>query len=396
MFEQIFVNDGSEEMEHLAELIEFVHLLLFFSMIVYYIFLSLVGVVCVRHLRHLHEFETFECNKPYSKAKEIALLEASISKAFLGFHFFGRLEWEKYHFYRMKNVFLESLKNRPHFDTLPSADLTFTGFSYTDYLSSATTHLFTKMIHVGWRVWSALIVTLSVLTGLFCILMASDVSNPNGSSSLDFTTQLHRMWFPPSKSVTDNNFVVNFLNIFGFIFLIISRLIYVTVNNETFLSAISDLAFTPPSSPPSTEVTMNDLSSELLPPANKGKKKRPKATTLFDPFRRCGDKREWEDPYAAVWFMKAPDLMVRVYQSQVLFFSFYASAFILTLRFANDLAWVFFVLYPVIVLFGMGYKLLPHYASVRYVGSLALDSAIGAGGRGGTDSFASSSINEHH
>ena len=67
--------------------------------------------------------------------------------------------------------------------------------------------------------------------------------------------------------------------------------------------------------------------------------------------------------------------------------SFYASLFILTLRFANDWAWVFFVIYPVLVLFGIGYRLLPHYASIRFCGNLTLDSAVGQEGRGGTQSF---------
>ncbi|GMI20273.1 hypothetical protein TrCOL_g12270 [Triparma columacea] len=400
MFEQAFVNDGSEEMEHIAELVEFVHLLLFFSMIVYYLFLTCVGVTCVRHLRHLREFEN-SLSRPYEKAMEVDLLSASAANSScLGFLGLGRLDWEKYHFYRMKNVFINSILNRDDFDTLPPVDLSFSGFSYSEYLSSATTHLFTKMIHVGWRVWSSLIITLSVLTGIFCILMYTSPNSKDDENSLDFNTQLHRMWFPPQKKVTENNFVVDFLNIFGFLFLVVGRIVYMRINNEDFLGRLGNLSDLKVETTSSREVDggveglgMNDMSSDMregLVGGNNKKRKRPKSDTTFDPFRRCSGKRIWEDPYQALWFMKAPDLMLRVYQSQVLFFSFYASSFILTLRFANDLAWLFFVIYPVIVLFGFGYKLLPHYAAIRYVGSLALDDAIGAGGRGGTDSFAES------
>ena len=59
----------------LAELIEFVHLLLFFAFIVYYAFVSLVGFVCVRHLNKLRAFEESLGNEMYSRAKEVALLQ---------------------------------------------------------------------------------------------------------------------------------------------------------------------------------------------------------------------------------------------------------------------------------------------------------------------------------
>ena len=142
----------------------------------------------------------------------------------------------------MKNIFINSILNREDFNSLPPVDLAFNAFSYSDYLSSATTHLFTKMIHVGWRVWSSLIVTLSVVTSIFCVLMYTGPTTKGDENSLDFTTQLHRMWFPPSKKVTENNFVVNFLNVFGFLFLVVGRVVYIKINNENFLARLGSLS----------------------------------------------------------------------------------------------------------------------------------------------------------
>ena len=105
-----------------------------------------------------------------------------------------------------------------------------------------------------------------------------------------------------------------------------------------------------------------------------------------NPFRRCHVRKPGEDRYRAAWFLKAPDLMIRIYQANILFFSFYASAFFVVLRFANDWVWLFFVVYPTLILFGFGYRLFAHYAAVRYMGTLTLDSALGMGGRGWTNS----------
>ncbi|GMI01467.1 hypothetical protein TrLO_g4925 [Triparma laevis f. longispina] len=378
MFEQIFVGDGSHTLEELAELIEFVHLLLFFAFIVYYVFVSGVGYVCVRHLRRLKEFEEGEVlGHEYSREIEIGLLRKSVEEG--GYFYWQRLHWEYYHFYRMKNIFLVSNASRPH----PSIDMTFSNFRYSDYLESSTTHLFVKMIHVGWRIWATGIVVVGVFTGVFAILMYS-----HKPDSINLENQLDRMWLdgdatPPQRAV-DNVFVINMMNIAAFILLIVSRAIYMTTNSETFLAKLEALSKQKPAIS-----DMNDVSSDANTPMLESfpPHRRPDKPFKFDPFRRCSEPRPHEDPWTTVWFMKAPDLMIRVYQINILYFSFYASLFILTLRFANDWAWVFFVIYPVLVLFGMGYRLLPHYASLRFCGNLTLDSAVGSFGRGGTQSF---------
>ncbi|GMH78537.1 hypothetical protein TrST_g6514 [Triparma strigata] len=374
MFEQIFVGDGSHTLEELAELIEFVHLLLFFAFIVYYIFVATVGFVCVRHLRRLKEFEETFLGEEYDKSTEIQLLQKSIDEG--GCMYWQRLHWEYYHFYRMKQIFLTSNRSRPH----PSIDMSFPNFRYIDYLESATTHLFVKMIHVGWRIWATGIVIVGCFAAIFSLLMYS-----HESDSLNLVNQLDKMWLdgdanPPQRAV-DNVFVINLMNIAAFILLIVSRLIYMTTNSETFLSKLEVLARQKPTD-------MNDVSSDANTPMLESfPHRRPEKPFTCDPFRRCSQPRANEDPWTTMWFLKAPDLMIRVYQANILYFSFYASLFILTLRFANDWAWVFFVIYPVLVLFGMGYRLLPHYASIRFCGNLTLDSAVGQEGRGGTQSF---------
>jgi hypothetical protein len=162
-FEQSAV-DGSESMEHFAELVEYVHLLLFFGMVFYYTFIALVGALSVRHIRRLREFEALEA-APYSKERELQLLEESIDGSswcavLLGgvWHLgAGGLRHERYHFYRMKNLFLRSQQSRP-LGGAEFLNLQFSQFDYADYVSSATTRLFVKMIHVGWRMWMTVIV----------------------------------------------------------------------------------------------------------------------------------------------------------------------------------------------------------------------------------------------
>ena len=112
-----------------------------------------------------------------------------------------------YNFYRMKHVFLTSQKNRNN----PPAgieyfDLSFANFSYTDYVSSCTTHLFVKMIHVGWRVWCTVIAVVSMLC--LVLYLIDDPTDTLGN-------QLHNMWLSDGHFVQDNNFVVDRMNVIG-------------------------------------------------------------------------------------------------------------------------------------------------------------------------------------
>ena len=110
--------------------------------------------------------------------------------------YWQRLHWEYYHFYRMKQIFLTSNRSRPH----PSIDMSFPNFRYIDYLESATTHLFVKMIHVGWRIWATGIVIVGCFAAIFSLLMYS-----HESDSLNLANQLDKMWLdgdanPPQRA----------------------------------------------------------------------------------------------------------------------------------------------------------------------------------------------------
>ena len=156
----------------------------------------------------------------------------------------------------------------------------------------------------------------------------------------------------------------------GFVFLVVARLVYIGTTSDEHLDRISRLA--------GTKLDVRDAGDVPL----LGGKER---TPVTDPLRRCSSRsRNYEDPYRTIWFLKAPDLMIRIYQCQILFFSMYAACFVLNLRFANKYCWIYIVVYPVLVLFGMAYKLIPHYAMIRYVGTLTLDDAMdaAAGGSG--------------
>ncbi len=390
LFEQSLVGSENTEMEELAELIEYVHLLLFFGMVVYYLFVATVGALTLRHLRILRRFEeSIKGDGPYQQKTEIALLEKSFDTNLLLYYLGFRYHWEVYNFYKMKHLFLLSQTNRNNAPPdLQYLDLTFDNYRYVDYVSSATTHLFVKMIHVGWRIWASVMLVVAVL----CIVLEFTMKN-NG-----FEDQLHSMWLTQGRFVEENNFVVNGLNIFGFIVLILSRLLYISTTSENHLDSIAKMAHT--KLPPKEDAGSNaDLggdssSTSLLPAALVGGD--PKRTPLADPLRRFSSTmRSWEDPYRALWFLKAPDLMIRVYQSQILFFAMYAGCFILNLRFANSYAWVFFVVYPALILGGMAYKLIPHYASIRYIGTLTIDNALREASRGG-GSVSDQPSNDHH
>jgi len=57
LFEQGFKGMHIYHFHEIIEIVEFSHLILFFSMITYYLFVVLLGIVCNRHLSFLEKFE---------------------------------------------------------------------------------------------------------------------------------------------------------------------------------------------------------------------------------------------------------------------------------------------------------------------------------------------------
>jgi hypothetical protein len=140
--------------------------------------------------------------------------------------------------------------------------------------------------------------------GLLCVLFLLIMPEP------DLSDQLENMFFAPGHFVQENNFVVNGLNIFGFCLLIVSRLVYIITTSETQLDAITKLAVARPPAPAAKDG--DGLESSLIPP-HEARANNHDRTPWSDLCRRCSSRaRDWEDPYRAAWFMKAPDLMIRV------------------------------------------------------------------------------------
>ncbi len=362
LFEQTFA-DVSHELEELAHLIEYCHLLLFFSIVAYYAFVVAVGIITTRHLRLMKQFdEEIRSSGDYNHEREMQLLEESLNVSCGD----GRRAGERYSFYKMKMLFLRSMKNR---EVAAGMNLVFNEFDYSSYVNSCTTHLFVKMIHVGWRLWTVVILVLSALVGLFSVLQRTN----------NLTEQLEHMWLSDGRMIESNNFAVDFFNITGAILLVLSRCLYLAVVNDGVVERMEALIESEEQRGSCT--VQEEMSEELSTPLtnfahNQSRKAPGDRTTIFDPFRRCMRQRDSEDPYRSLWFLKAPDLLLRVYQSNILFFSFYAAAFLVILRFANTYAWIFFVVYPAIVLFGVAYQMLPYYAMCRYIGSLTLENAF--------------------
>jgi len=75
LFEQQAAASSSHNLEEVAELIEYVHLLLFFGMVAYYVFVAFVGALTLRHLRILRQFEDdIKGDGEWTMAKENELL----------------------------------------------------------------------------------------------------------------------------------------------------------------------------------------------------------------------------------------------------------------------------------------------------------------------------------
>ena len=100
--------------------------------------------------------------------------------------------------------------------------------------------------------------------------------------------------------------------------------------------------------------------------------KKPMFTILY----RFSKRQSWDDPYTALWFFKAPDLMPRIFQANVFFFAFYLSTFVLNLRFGNSIWKCLLPFLPLAALFLTALRMLPHFSMIRYIGTLTLDGAI--------------------
>ena len=320
----------------------------------------------------------------------------------------------------MKNLFLLSNQNRS--DTLKKT--AFNDFEYADYIRYGTTKLFIKMIHVGWRIWLSLIIALSSLCLIFWILLFQGQTLNN---------QLENLFLEDGHPASDNNIVVWMLNVMGGVLLVFSRGVYWTQTRDSFGKRLIDLVTngeTGGSSSKSSKSSTNndneegDLEMEDFAFENtqgrvertesqsmnlgknnnnsnninnqltisKGEatlggtstetdedklvRKQLKPNFVLTMFYRLGKPQPWDEPYHALWFLKAPDLMVRVIQANIFFFSFYSSTFILTLRFANSFAWCFIPFFPLFILFFVAYKMLPHYAAKKFLGNCTLDEII--------------------
>jgi len=463
---------------HFTEIIEishYTHLLLFFAMIFYYFFIVLVGLACNTHLQRLKKFELStkrigDWSKEYEEE-----LKNSHQNNFL----FKSFEWEKYHFYHMKHLFICSNKKRSGY----LAEVKFSDFSYSDYIGFSTTQVFVKMIHVGWRIWLSLVFSLSACCLIFWLLLFQGKT---------FNDQLEHVFLAPKVPASKNNFLLHMLNYMSVSILILSGFVYHTTHTSSFLKKLADLAEEDHVETfvkkwrskrlsiiaeskqlekrrakeeqieaeiemgtgrfGATGVTDGDNSDEeefafentgrgvartidssenvanRFKHESTGRKKKNgsynggdiesvsnNALALSDvgtnlggeqpmdygseadnkslvgddekkpwyhPVYRFSSRKPWDDPYTAIWFFKAPDLMIRVYQLNIFFFSFYASAFILNLRFANSLLWCLLPFFPLAVLFFVAYKMLPHYSAIRFLGTLTLDEGLKEDHRG--------------
>ena len=306
-------------------------------------------------------------------------------------------------------------------------------FDFVEYTSKCTTHMFVKMVKLGWRLWTiflTFIAAIAILSGFYHKFKGNTVE----STDKIFTTD------PDDNLVFYNTFFVAGWILLFYNFRSISttdttfekliKLEMKRIRARERLMAAADCetstnggagsitpnsgggsitpnsgggSITPNSDARSENLTSNShqllspassLSLPLLSPQGDPNRTTSTATTMDVSLGIKPHEAKWlcvklngksgretfcpctvaeMSPYKKLFFMNAPDWVLRIYQATVLYYGLFISTYFTVFAFLGDqdLFEVYLsLLLPLVCIFASG-QAFPKYASVRYFGDLA-------------------------
>ncbi|GMI08942.1 hypothetical protein TrVE_jg11412 [Triparma verrucosa] len=270
-------------------------------------------------------------------------------------------------------------------------------FDFVEYTSKATTHMFVKMVKLGWRLWT---IFLTFVLGVAALSGIYHKINGNVVESTDtiFTDD------PDDNLVFYNTFFT-----FGYVLLFYNfrsisttdttfeKLIQLEMKrirkrerqaaeraagsgtesvtdplNESHASSLGLPLLSPQRDPNTTAstVTTTDVSLGLNPDA-KWLCVRLNGKSGQETFCPCTVHDI--SPYKKLFFNNAPDWCLRIYQATVLYYGLFLSTYVTVFAFLStaDATYTYFsLILPLVAILAAG-QAFPKYASVRYFGDLS-------------------------
>jgi hypothetical protein len=236
-------------------------------------------------------------------------------------------------------------------------------FSYIDYVQACVTHTFSKIVHLGWRLWSLFL--------LLLILLSVAITLYRAVFNID-TTDLDNAF---NTNPNDNEPVMNLFNVTGWVMLCLvlnskknegstlAGLLKIVADGEQDSSPSEGApASVPLQDPLLNRSTSTNLIDNLDLPQIKGKS----MCATFCPRFSSSVK---EDEYRKAFTLYAPDWNLRLYQATVFFYGLFISLSITVFVHVDGyyLTVLSTLLFPFFIIGSFGYRS-PKFVSLRYFG----------------------------